>query len=80
MPIKDLTGQKFGRLLVLERVEKVKGQKPHWICKCDCGNIKSVRGNILGRNTNSCGCLKKEQDKKNYGNQGICTKEDYIWQ
>ena len=33
----DLTGQKFGRLLVLERAENKYGRTA-WKCKCDCGN------------------------------------------
>ena len=53
----DLTGQKFGKLKVIERdFSKPKG-KAYWICKCDCGTIKSIVGTDLrsGR-TSSCGC------------------------
>lgn len=58
----DLTGRRFGRLLVIERSEKraINGS-PMWVCKCDCGNIVEKRGDALryGR-TASCGCLAKE--------------------
>lgn len=56
----DLTGQRFGRLTVMYRVE---GKTPVvWHCKCDCGNEKDVRGNNLkSGNVKSCGCLKKEK-------------------
>lgn len=66
---KSKVGNRYGRLTVLEVDHSKNGGKQgyYYICKCDCGNICSVRGNILGKNTNSCGCLKKEQDRKNLG-------------
>lgn len=61
----DLTGQRFGRLTVIGRDDKVT-RKTYWICQCDCGTIKSVRADILkAGKTISCGCKKKEQDKIN---------------
>lgn len=54
----DLTGQRFGRLVVLD------GSKSpiRWRCLCDCGNIKIVRPNSLKqKKTQSCGCLHKER-------------------
>ena len=35
----DLTGQKFGKLTVIKKVEKSKNNRIKWICKCECGNI-----------------------------------------
>lgn len=66
---KSKVGNKYGKLTVLKVDETKQGgrQGYYYICRCDCGNIVSVRGNILGKNTKSCGCLKKEQDKKNLG-------------
>lgn len=64
----DLTGQKFGRLTVIERdisVPKEKGV--YWRCECDCGNYKSVKsGNLTTKNRGikSCGCLLEEVRKK----------------
>lgn len=56
----DLTGQRFGRLTVLERDLNRKGV--YWICRCDCGNIKSILGQHLkSKHTQSCGCLQKER-------------------
>ena len=60
----DLTGKRYGKLVVLERKKSV-NKRTYWACECDCGNIVSIRSDTLGRNANSCGCLKKEQDKKN---------------
>jgi hypothetical protein len=60
----DLTGQKFGRLTVIERAEN-KGHEPTWICKCECGNLKRVIGAELRKgNTTSCGCYAKEVTSK----------------
>lgn len=62
---KDLIGQRFGRLVVIERgpniIVKSNEQKSTWICKCDCGNIVRVRQrNLLKGITRSCGCLIKD--------------------
>lgn len=57
----DLTGQRFGRLVVLERAENNHDGSAMWRCRCDCGNIAIVRSYLLknGR-TQSCGCIKNE--------------------
>lgn len=56
----DLTGQKFGRLTVIEKYGKDTPTK--WLCKCDCGNVCVVVGNSLKRGlTKSCGCIQKER-------------------
>lgn len=61
--LKDLTGQKFGRLLVLSRAESPNPKYgAYWLCKCDCGSITIVRANCLKNSTYSCGCLKTEKD------------------
>lgn len=76
----DLTGKKFGRLIVLnldEDYEILRKQKNNnkpsnskdyerkWICQCECGNIKSIRQHdLMTHRTSSCGCLQKEQTKK----------------
>ena len=60
----DMTGQKIGKLTVVERDMSKKGQAAYWICKCDCGKIISVRGqNLRDKNhpTQSCGCLSKQK-------------------
>lgn len=66
MLVKDLTGQKFGRLTVLKRDLERTGGAAYWICQCECGNIKSIRGtNLTTQNkpTRSCGCLNKDFQK-----------------
>lgn len=39
----DLTGKRFGRLVVLGFHGHNKGGQAIWVCKCDCGNISNVR-------------------------------------
>ena len=63
---KDLTGERFGRLIVIERAEDyVSPDGSHsskWLCNCDCGNEVVVIGKNLTRKngTKSCGCLRRD--------------------
>lgn len=59
----DLTGQKFGRLIVLEATDqKTKDGRRIWKCLCECGNIKFTSCQNLKRgHCTSCGCKNKEQ-------------------
>lgn len=58
----DITGQKFGKLLVLSYSHTTKDSMSHWNCTCDCGNkcIKRL-GNLKYGHTKSCGCLSLER-------------------
>ena len=63
--VKDLTGERFGRLTVIG-LHPTETRKTYWECQCDCGNKKVVRSDSLQCGAiRSCGCLKKEQDKQN---------------
>lgn len=73
--IKNISGQRFGYLtaLVYDKIEtKNDSNKAHWICRCDCGNIVSVRlQNLLGQNhsyTISCGCKTRSLGELNTQN------------
>lgn len=56
----DLTGKRFGMLTVLSRSERKDNHGLYWICRCDCGREKEVRGDNLKNGTaKSCGCTKK---------------------
>lgn len=59
----DLTGQKYGRLTVIERAGRTAhGEHAKWVCLCECGNVTTVIGkNLRNGNTTSCGCAHKEQ-------------------
>ena len=57
----DMTGQRFGRLVVIKENGRDKSKKVMWLCKCDCGNEVTVVGTSLRKgDTTSCGCLRKE--------------------
>lgn len=60
MPIEDLTGHRFGRLLVISapRRDTRPGSKTETVSmvKCDCGNTKEVPNRALKNGTTSCGC------------------------
>ena len=60
--IKDLTGQRFGRLVVVGLAPfRSKNRHVRWRCSCDCGNTTVVEStNLTSKHTKSCGCLKKE--------------------
>lgn len=63
MPRKDLTGKRFGRLVVVGPYDKVKGQL-RWECICDCGATHIAYGSSLkGGSTRSCGCLLRDFNK-----------------
>ena len=67
MGVINMTGQRCGKLIVVERdLKPHNGKEAWWICKCDCGNVKSIRGSDLRRGkTKSCGCLSIQQAKEN---------------
>lgn len=79
----DLTGKRFGRLTVVKRAENVKN-RPCWVCKCDCGNTKIIKGDdIRYGKTLSCGCyardaLKRRNFKHGY-TQGRINRLYSIW-
>lgn len=58
---KSLVGERFGKLLVIERVENNRFGHICYKCKCDCGGEAIVdAGNLRQGNTNSCGCIKSK--------------------
>lgn len=58
--IKDLTGRRFGKLVVIEMLKKGKAK-----CVCDCGNTKIIATSSLKAGlTKSCGCVRKEISKE----------------
>jgi len=56
--VKDLTGKRFGMLIVQSLVGIFK-HTSYWLCRCDCGNMKTVRrGHLISGDTSSCGCYR----------------------
>lgn len=66
---KDLTGQRFGSLVVIKRDYSFKGRGAKWICVCDCGNVKSILSrSLLKGATTSCGCSQlKDKTGERFG-------------
>lgn len=59
----DLTGERYGKLVVLE-LDHIERSTRYWKCSCQCGGTAVVReGNLRHGITKSCGCLKKETKK-----------------
>jgi len=59
MPVKNEIGNRYGKLVVLERAENNKYGDAQWLCQCDCGNQTIVKGvSLRNGHTKSCGCLK----------------------
>lgn len=62
---KSLIGQRFGKLVVMERVENNRFNHVCYKCKCDCGGGAIVdASNLRGGHTNSCGCIKSKGEMK----------------
>jgi hypothetical protein len=75
--LKDLTGNRYSRLLVLDFSHMI-GKHSYWNCKCDCGNIKKVRSDCLkSKTTQSCGCLNYEHAIVTHGQSK--TKLYHVW-
>lgn len=52
----NITGRRFGKLIVLGKGESKGPGRTAWNCRCDCGQVKTVRGDALkSGNTKSCG-------------------------
>lgn len=58
MKLVDRTGQRFGKLVVVEQAGRNNLKKVLWRCKCDCGGeVVAVSGSLVTGNTSSCGCV-----------------------
>ena len=63
---KDLTDQRFGRLVAIRQVGSNSSKSRLWLCRCDCGNEKVIPANQLypdGKSTRSCGCLRSDSKR-----------------
>lgn len=74
--LNDLTGQRFGRLVVVARTENRSG-RTHWKCQCDCGNDAIVAAYRLTgpQRTQSCGCLTREATAKRCTTHGAAHRD-----
>lgn len=78
MKAADLIGKVFFRFTVLERLPNTAQGRVQWLCRCQCGNSRSVLGTNLRRGQHkSCGCLR--HDTRNITNfkHGRCKDSTY---
>jgi len=74
----DISGEKFGRLTVLNFVSVDKGRNSKWLCRCDCGQLKIISQASLARGaTRSCGCLCKELAEERFKTHGMSNSKEY---
>ena len=78
--IKDETGNRFGKLLVLKFSHK-ENQRTYWICRCDCGKeIIINKANVKNGHTKSCGCYNSELATERWETHGMTgTKVHRTW-
>jgi len=66
--MKDLTDIKFGRLTVIRRAVKEEHVQRKWLCRCECGREKEIRGSHLtSGHTASCGCIYRDGNARRHG-------------
>lgn len=52
-------GERYGKLIPIEKLNKANKSDFWYLCKCDCGNTKIVRGtNLKSGHVKSCGCIR----------------------
>lgn len=66
MPAVDLRGRRFGRWTAIERAENSPSGYTRWVCRCDCGERKTVdKLSLMTGRSKSCGCLNRELATRN---------------
>ena len=72
--VPDLIGSRFGRLLVMERIDRprmLRSRATYWHCLCDCGRTAVVTtGSLNSKNSTTCGCGQKEKASKRWWKHG----------
>ena len=88
----DLVGNTYGRLTVIEKLEKFKRNRTYYRCKCSCGNETIVYGGSLSNGeTKSCGCIVSEKNRVDISGKrftklvaikpvGTNNKQNVVWQ
>jgi hypothetical protein len=79
----DLTGRRFGRLVVVGYAGRAgnSSRGSMWLCRCDCGNATTVlRSSLVGDITRSCKCVMRATAARGRRTHGLCrTPENVIW-
>ena len=70
--LNDLTGRKFGRLMVVGKDRENDSKNTFWVCKCDCGKYISVaHSRLTSENVKSCGCLRSDLAKEKFSKKNV---------
>lgn len=79
--VKNLIGQRFGRLLVIDRAGSNKYGRAMWLCLCECGNKSVKQGKLLlNGHCKSCGCGEYENRVNNCTSHKLSNTRLYnIW-
>jgi hypothetical protein len=80
---KDITGQRFGRWVVVSVNRRSSPSKRYWLCVCDCGTRRDLQASSLKRGTSrSCGCLSgevtAERQRKKFTTHGKSRTPEYL--
>jgi hypothetical protein len=82
-------GERYGKLIPIEKLNKANKSDFWYLCKCDCGNTKIVRGtNLKSGHVKSCGCIRSRKNTYSFsddvcsgydenGNKFLIDSEDY---
>ncbi len=74
----NLTGKRFGKLMVVEWAGSSKYRYATWLCQCDCGTVtKVLSGSLVSGHTRSCGCLRKRASRTRRLTHGQCGTSTY---
>ncbi len=77
----DLVGKRFGRLVVLKRVEQRRYAcgyvKRQYLVKCDCGKRLTIIVSQLTKQ-HSCGCVRNEQHRRRMTKHGLSRSIEYV--
>lgn len=77
MKVIDLSGSKYGKLRALSRDDSRKS-RVFWLCRCDCGSLKSVSADKLRAGTTiSCGCMKISRAGNLNKSHGMTNTKEY---
>jgi len=73
-PIKDFTGVRQGRLVMVSATDERENGNVIWVCKCDCGETVKLSTASFRSGTRSCGCLGHGVNHSGYKRGGVGTK------
>lgn len=82
MKLKNEVGNRFGRLVVLDRAKNSTSNKVRYLCLCDCSNLTEVTGTKMRLGiTKSCGCLRSELVRQNNitNNPSVSGSKNHNW-